>query len=113
MTGSKMTTMTSKEMREARESGQSKTDWALLRQNVIDDIEPEDDADSPDATLLMRETVAKRRAGRPVGSGKKEQVAIRFDKDVLSSFRAAGSGWQTRMNDALREYVFRVSAPRS
>ena len=41
-------------MREARESGQSKTDWALLRQNVIDDIEPEDDADSPDATLFER-----------------------------------------------------------
>jgi uncharacterized protein (DUF4415 family) len=53
----------------------------------------------------MREAVANRRAGRPAGSGKKEQVAIRFDKDVLSSFRAAGPGWQTRMNDALREWL--------
>jgi uncharacterized protein (DUF4415 family) len=105
MTGLKMTTMTTKEMRTAREHGESKTDWALLRQNALDGIEPEDDKDSPDATLLMREAVAKRRAGRPAGSGKKEQVAIRFDKDILSSFRAAGTGWQTRMNDALREWL--------
>jgi hypothetical protein len=30
-------------MREARERGESKTDWALLRQNILDGIEPEDD----------------------------------------------------------------------
>ena len=105
MTGSKMTTMTTNEMRAARERGESKTDWTVLRQNALDGIEPSDDEDSPDATLLMREAIAKRRAGRPAGSGNKEQVAIRFDKDVLSSFRASGPGWQTRMNDALREWL--------
>jgi len=105
MTGSKMITMTTKKMRESRENGQSKTDWILLRQNALDSIEPEDDADSPDATIIMREAVAKRSAGRPAGSGKKEQVAIRLDKDILLSFRAAGTGWQTRMNDALREWL--------
>jgi uncharacterized protein (DUF4415 family) len=97
--------MTTDEMRAARESGESKTDWAFLRQNQLDGIEPEDDEDSPDATILMRETIAKRRVGRPTGSGNKEQVAIRIDKDILSSFRAAGNGWQTRMNDALREWL--------
>ncbi len=105
MTGSKMTTMTTDQMRTARERGESKTDMVSLRQNKLDGIEPEDDEDSPDATLLMREAIAKRRAGRPAGSGNKEQVAIRFDKDVLSSFRASGPGWQTRMNDALREWL--------
>ena len=51
--------------------------------------------------------VAARR-GRPVGSTKaapKVQTAIRFDPDVLAAFRAAGPGWQTRMNDALREWL--------
>ena len=105
MSGSKMTTMTTDEMRTARERGESKTDWAFLRQNELEGIEPEDDEDSPDATLLMREAVAKRRAGRPAGSGNKEQVAIRLDRDVLSSFRGGGPGWQTRMNDALREWL--------
>ena len=45
---------------------------------------------------------ALKKRGRPVGSGTKEQVAIRFDRDVLSAFRGSGPGWQTRMNDALR-----------
>lgn len=100
-----MTTMTTKAMRAARERGESKTDIAFLRRNKLAGIEPEYDEDSPDATALMLAAIAKRRAGRPAGSGNKEQVAIRFDKDVLSSFRAAGPGWQTRMNAALRDWL--------
>ena len=41
------------------------------------------------------------RGGRPCGSGK-ELVSLRIDKDVLDRFRAAGPGWQTRINEALR-----------
>ena len=40
--------------------------------------------------------------GRPPGSDK-ERITIRIDKDVLASFRAAGPGWQGRMNAALRK----------
>jgi uncharacterized protein (DUF4415 family) len=105
MTGLKMTTKTTEEMRAVRERGESETEREYLRQNKLDGIEPEDDEDSPDATQLMREVIAKHRAGRPVGSGSKEQVAIRFDRDVLSAFRATGPGWQTRMNDALRDWL--------
>ena len=47
---------------------------------------------------------AARKRGRPVGS-RKEQVAIRFDHEVLAAFRAAGPGWQTRMNDALKDWL--------
>lgn len=49
--------------------------------------------------------VAARKRGRPAGSGAKEQVAIRFDHDVLAAFRAAGPGWQTRMNEALKDWL--------
>ena len=35
----------------------------------------------------------------------KEQVAIRFDANVLAAFRAGGPGWQTRMNNALKEWL--------
>ena len=48
---------------------------------------------------------ARQARGRPAGSGTKEQVAIRFDNDVLAAFRAAGPGWQTRMNAALRDWL--------
>ena len=48
---------------------------------------------------------ARRARGRPAGSGRKEQVAIRFDREVLDAFRASGAGWQTRMNAALKEWL--------
>jgi uncharacterized protein (DUF4415 family) len=51
----------------------------------------------------------KRSRGRPAGSNK-EQVAIRFDKDVLEALRATGKGWQTRVNDVMREWVAQRSA---
>jgi uncharacterized protein (DUF4415 family) len=38
---------------------------------------------------------------RPV----KQAVTIRLDADVLEWFRSQGDGYQTRMNQALREYV--------
>jgi len=47
----------------------------------------------------------KRGRGRPSGSGKKEQVTLRLDTELLEQFKATGNGWQTRINDALRDWV--------
>lgn len=38
---------------------------------------------------------------RPV----KEQITLRLDKDVIAWFKAGGDGYQTRINEALREHV--------
>ena len=43
--------------------------------------------------------------GRPAGSGNKVSTTIRFDVEVLEAFKATGAGWQTRMNDVLREWL--------
>lgn len=51
-----------------------------------------------------RADVEKRFGGR-VGSAAKVSTTIRFDADVLAAFKATGAGWQTRMNDALREWL--------
>lgn len=53
---------------------------------------------------------AMRRAarGRPVGSVKadtKQAVTVRYSPDVLAAFRAMGTGWQAKMDDALREWL--------
>jgi uncharacterized protein (DUF4415 family) len=45
------------------------------------------------------------RRGRPPGSGSKISTTVRFDADILAAFRAEGPGWQTRMNEALREWL--------
>ena len=39
-----------------------------------------------------------------------QSTTIRFDRDVLAAFRAAGPGWQTRMNAALRDWLKNHSA---
>lgn len=66
-----------------------------------------DEDDSPASAEEMRAGIAtyRRQRGRPVGSGTKEQVAIRFDRDVIAAFRSSGAGWQTRMNDALKDWL--------
>ena len=46
-----------------------------------------------------------RKRGRPLSPSTKQQVAIRFDRDVLAALRATGPGWQTRVNDVMREWV--------
>ena len=43
--------------------------------------------------------------GRPAGSGKKVQMTVRFDAEVIDAFKGAGEGWQTRMNDALKDWL--------
>jgi uncharacterized protein (DUF4415 family) len=32
-------------------------------------------------------------------------VKIRYDQEVVEAFRQTGKGWQTRMNQALRQYL--------
>jgi uncharacterized protein (DUF4415 family) len=54
----------------------------------------------------VAETIgAIRRTRGPNKEPTKEQVAIRFDREVLVAFRAGGPGWQTRMNAALKEWL--------
>lgn len=48
--------------------------------------------------------------GRPRAEVVKERITIRFDADVLDAFRSTGKGWQTRMNDAMRDWVRAHSA---
>jgi len=50
-------------------------------------------------------TLVKR--GRPKADVTKERITIRLSPDVLSSFRATGGGWQTRVDAALRDWLKR------
>ena len=45
------------------------------------------------------------RARGPQKSPVKVQTSIRFDRDVLEGLKATGRGWQTRVNDAMREWL--------
>lgn len=47
----------------------------------------------------------KPRRGRPPVANPKEHVNIRLDADIVRTFRQGGSGWQTRINQALRAWL--------
>lgn len=43
--------------------------------------------------------------GRPKSAHPKEHINIRLSPDVLEAFRVTGPGWQTRIDDALRQWL--------
>jgi len=45
----------------------------------------------------------KNRPGRKPDPNAKKLLTLRLDPDVIEHFKAAGEGWQTRMNEALRK----------
>jgi uncharacterized protein (DUF4415 family) len=64
--------------------------------------------------VVIREatgTLTKR--GRPpVGDVAKQQVTLRLPRHVLEHFKAGGAGWQSRLGEALEDYVSRKDGPR-
>jgi BrnA antitoxin of type II toxin-antitoxin system len=56
----------------------------------------------------VRDALAEKRKPGQRGPGKraaKEVINIRLSPEVLAAFRATGSGWQTRVDGVLREWV--------
>ena len=53
------------------------------------------------ATLAAEMLVPK--GGRPRTDTPKVFAGIRLDAEVLEAFRSKGKGWQTRMNNALKD----------
>ena len=47
----------------------------------------------------------RRGRGRPVKADKKVSQNLRLDADVLEAYKREGSGWQTRINQVLREHM--------
>ena len=45
------------------------------------------------------------RRGRPIAAVTKERITIRLSSDVVRAFRESGDGWQTRINDALTDWL--------
>lgn len=98
MPGSKTNSMTLDEVKRAVREQPPGEDFVW-------DGADEDDRPATEAELQGALAAARRKRGRPAGSGTKEQVAIRFDRDVLVALRASGPGWQTRVNEVMREWL--------
>jgi uncharacterized protein (DUF4415 family) len=74
---------------------QSKTDWAKIKAMKDRDI------DFSDAPELGDDFFAEA-ALRP---GKKKQITIRLDPDIVDFFKKSGRGYESGINEALRRYM--------
>jgi len=105
-------------------SQESMTDWERVDALTDEDIRraiAEDPDAAPELTEEMMalarpaeevfpELVAAYRAGRgPQKKPTKVPVSIRLDPEVVDYFRAGGEGWQSRINEALVEYITQES----
>lgn len=89
----------------------SLTNWAEFDAHVITPEEYEDIPELTDewfekADLHVGGKLVRR--GRPPSAVRKEAVSIRLSPDVISHFRSGGAGWQTRIDDALRDWIKRT-----
>ena len=56
---------------------------------------------------VRKAVAAKRKPGQrgPQVAPTKQLVSVRYSPEVLDFFRASGAGWQSRMDDALKQWV--------
>ncbi len=87
-------------MKKQSSSKASKTNWKRVRATKNADIAVS--AEHPEAEMRHIVRGIVRRGLQPVAP--KAAVALRLDADVLSWFKAQGSGYQTRINAVLRAF---------
>ena len=63
---------------------------------------------------VRKALVAKRKPGQrgPQVAPTKQLVSVRYSPQVLAFFKASGAGWQSRMDDALKQWVSSQSKTR-
>ena len=71
------------------------TDW----------VDPDDAPDLSTPEWRLRFATAEISRGRPKLERPKISTTLRLDSDVIAGFKAKGPKWQTRINDALREWL--------
>jgi len=50
----------------------------------------------------LKESIRRSR-GRPAVANPRRQISIRLDPEVIEKFKATGKGWQSRINEVLRQ----------
>ena len=59
----------------------------------------------PAAQVLPVSLQNKLKSRGPQKMPTKERITIRLSPEVVQPFRATGNGWQTRMDDALKDWL--------
>jgi len=81
---------------------------SLINPELIGDENPEwTAADTARAVRIdgLPESLQRKLRGRPKSTTTKEMISIRLSAEVLEKFRESGSGWQTRVDTALTDWL--------
>lgn len=105
----------------SEKSSNFKTDWAKFDAHVITPDEYEEMPELTEANLAEatphiggREVswpefktvaAAQLKRGRPKSDNNKVLLSLRYSPEVVDFFRSTGDGWQTRMDEALKQWV--------
>ena len=102
----------------------SQTDWERVRKNIVEDAripyDPEDGPYDPNDEaaveaywkshdVIYQGKVIRKGVRGPQKSPTKERITIRLSAEVVEHFRSSGSGWQARMDEALRKSIEQAS----
>ncbi len=90
--------------RKTLRSDLAKVDAHRIKQPEYDETPELDSEFFENADERHAGVLVKRGRGRPPGA-KKAQMNLRIDLDVIEAYKTQGEGWQTRMNDALRDWA--------
>lgn len=90
-----------------------KSDWERVKQDAASEVpvayDPATDLYDPNDLAQVEAffSTAKvvRKPGRPKAEKTKVPIAIRLSPDVVAYFKATGSGWQSRIDAALHEWM--------
>jgi len=81
----------------------SKIDAHVIQPNEYDEIPELDDEFFECADLNNDAKLVKR--GRPKLGSRKILLSVRYSPEVVDYFRSTGRGWQSRMDEALKEWL--------
>ena len=77
----------------------------------LEEISKINDIDYSDIPKITEEQFARAKpchlVNKEMWKPRKKVLSIRIDADILSAIKHSGAGWQTRLNDYLRQGVAR------
>ena len=62
--------------------------------------------------LTDREFTTVRPVGRPKAEVTKDRITIRLSPEVTEHFRSIGKGWQTKIDNVLKDYISQNPLPK-
>ncbi len=78
------------------------SDLARLDAHVV---APQEYEELPELTEEMLARAKVNKGGRPVSPNPRKLISLRLPADVIDRWKATGAGWQTRIDDALKEWL--------